>query len=145
MNIYLYRNDSEDNKINKNLTLLYTMSGELKEACSIQNPIITFEASNLSGVNYLYIEEFDRYYFVNQCTVIRNDLWELSCHVDVLESFKSEILQQTAVIARQESLYNLYQEDEMFKTYSKPILDEIAFQNDFSHWKYFVALAGAIN
>ena len=143
MTIDLYVNRSEDNKIGKSLAYVDQLTGELRQQCSIQNPVITIEATDLSGINYLYIEEFDRYYFVRDCTVIRNNLWQLSCHVDVLESFKSAILDQTAIIARQERLFNLYQQDEMFKVYSKPILDEIAWSSGFDDWSYFVALAGS--
>lgn len=144
MIINLYINHSEGNKIGKNLTLVSSLSGTLKASCSVQNPIILFEASNLSDINYLYIPEFERFYFVNEATVVQQGLWELSCHVDVLESFKDGIKAQTAIIARQENLYNLYQHDSMFKVYSAPILDEIAFNADFSHWKYFITTAGCV-
>lgn len=144
MTIDLYINDSENNRIGKSLSLVSSMNGTLKEACSVQNPVITIEAENLSNINYLYIPEFSRYYFVTDATVLQHNLWQISAHVDVLESFKDQILSQKAIISRQENLWNLYQEDEMFRTYSQPVLDEIAWNSDFSHWKYFIALAGSI-
>ena len=145
MTIDLYLNLSENNKLGKTLQTVATYTGELRDACSIQNPVILIEADELSHMNYLYIEEFDRYYFVNDITAVRKGLWQISCHVDVLESFADDIKEQTAIISRQENLYNLYQTDDMFKTYSRPVLDEIAFRNDFSHWSYFIALAGAVD
>lgn len=145
MTIDLYLNLSENNKLGKTLQSVATLTGELRDVCSIQNPVILIEADELSYMNYLYIKEFDRYYFVNDITAVRKGLWQISCHVDVLESFADDIKEQTAIISRQENLYNLYQTDDMFKTYSRPVLDEIAFKNDFSHWSYFIALAGAID
>lgn len=143
MTIDLYINMSEDNRIGKELQLVDSLTGTLKDSCSIINPVIKIEAENLSNINYIFIPEFSRFYFVTDAVVLRENLWQLTCHVDVLESFKDEILSHNAIIARQENLWNLYQDDEMFKTYSNPVLDEIAWKSDFSTWKYFLALAGS--
>ena len=143
MTIDLYINMSEDNRIGKELQLVDTLTGTLKDSCSIINPVIKIEADNLSNINYIFIPEFSRFYFVTDAVVLRENLWQLTCHVDVLESFKDEILSHNAIIARQENLWNLYQDDEMFKIYSNPVLDEIAWKSDFSTWKYFLALAGS--
>lgn len=118
MDIKIYNNTSEKVKVGKTLTNVRDISGELKEACDIINPVIIISGENLSSYNYLYIPIFNRYYFITDIKVIRNNLWELSCHCDVLETYKNEIKTQKAIIARQENEYNLYLNDPEWKVYT---------------------------
>lgn len=108
-----------------------TFNGTLKDSASIINPIITVEFNNkdkkklvvednnipiiannmyivysisdlVKRVNYVYIEDFNRYYYIDDIISISRDLWEISMSVDVLMSYKDIILQQKALVARNE-------------------------------------------
>ena len=63
MNISLYKNSSDSRCINKKITLVSSMTGNLKNESSIINPTILIETDNID-FNYLYIQEFKRYYYV---------------------------------------------------------------------------------
>lgn len=112
MNIILYNNSSEKNKINKTLTTVDTLEGSIKEPSSIINPEITIQRSDPTGFNYCYIPEFGRYYFVTNVTVIHSDIMKISLTVDVLESFKNEILAQLIVMDKNQLNYDNYLMDE---------------------------------
>ena len=107
----LYNNKSEPNRIGKELEIVETFQGSLKEETSIINPIIEVKTNVVPLSNYAYIPDFGRYYFITDITSVRNGLWSISMKSDPLESFKSEIKACNAVIARQEFLYNLYLDD----------------------------------
>ena len=117
--INLYSNTSENNKFNKTLNPIANVQGTLKESCSIQDPSMLIQMNTVPNANYAYIEEFHRYYFITKVTSIKNNLWQVEMHVDVLESFKNEILANEAIIERQEHLYNMYLKDDMI-----PIVNE---------------------
>lgn len=90
MNIALYHNASEPNKISKNITALnLSMSGSLRNETEVVNPIIRIEgnASLLQSANYAYIEELNRYYYITDMKSVRNNIIELHLHCDVLMSF----------------------------------------------------------
>ena len=108
--ITLQRNASEVNKVDKSLTTITTMTGTLKNETSIIDPVIIFEASlsDLKNCNYCTISNFGRSYFVNNIRSVRNGLVELSCHVDVLSTYKSQIRNQFALVKRQQENWNLY-------------------------------------
>lgn len=145
MNIKLYKNNSENEKIGKSLVELGTLSGNIREGTSIINPVITTSNSvieHLQNLNYIYIPDFNRYYFVTDVSTIRNGIWVLSCRVDVLESFKSEILSQKAVISRQEKKWNLYLDDGIFKTYQNPHIICKRFPQGFTGQSFVLAVAG---
>lgn len=86
MNITLYVNNSEKNKIGKNLTNDFSLSGTLRDATNIINPVILIELNEIGNYNYCYIPNFNRYYFITDITVIRTGLFAISLMVDVLES-----------------------------------------------------------
>lgn len=143
MNINLLQNLSEKNKLNKNFSVLSTINSVLKKESSIINPtlIINFDSS-ITESNYIYIPEFRRYYFITDIVSVNNNLWELSCTVDVLSSFSTQIKAQTAVIKRQENLWNLYLDDGIFKTYQNPNIITKKFPSGFQHSTFILAVAG---
>ena len=116
MTVIIYQNLSEGNVVDKNLRELIQVTGTLREGTSVLNPSIVIESSEVGiiSANYIYIAEWGRYYFVNEILNIRNNVWSFSCHVDVLMTYRNTIRQQSAIIARQEFLYNLYLDDDKF-------------------------------
>ena len=58
---------------------------QLKEPSSITDPrlILVYNKSYLS-CNYLYIQDFNRYYFINNINVLPGGRLEITAHVDVL-------------------------------------------------------------
>ena len=148
MDISFYRNKSDNNVMDKDTTLSGTISGTMREACSIVNPVFTIEdftSFNPATANYCYIASFGRYYYINNIVVITNKLYEVHCHVDVLASFKSGIRSNSAVIARQENkdCYNLYLQDGVFKQLANPNYEIKKFPSGFSGKHYILVVAGS--
>lgn len=141
MTVELCVNNSPANKLDKNIGVVASMSGTLREPSSIIDPVITIE-SNPVGFNYLHIPDFKRYYYVTNVTVIRNGLIEVAAHVDVLKSFASEIRGFNAIIQRQENVYNTYLDDGVFKAYQNSKHKIIAFPVSFTDTSFVLALAG---
>lgn len=79
------------------------------------NPIIWTYITQILGCNYARIPTFDRWYFVTDITCSRNNLFRVDMRVDVLMSFRQEILQLTPVIARYENSTNFYLPDPQAK------------------------------
>lgn len=143
-NIVLQTNNSEKNRVDKDITNVVTLTGTLKEQSSIIDPVIliTADLSVVKNVNYMTIETFGRSYFVNEIVSVTNDLIKISGHVDVLSSFKAGIRANTAIISRQKTEYNLYLNDGSFKVYQNPMVLTQPFTNGFSSLNYILAIAG---
>lgn len=146
MIIKFYKNLSDNIVVDKNITQIgLDQSGTLREACSIIDPVIKFEKFtdfDLSACNYLYIPDFGRYYYINEIIAISDKMFEIHCHVDVLRTYRSGIRSNSAVIARQESQYNLYLPDGVFKTYANPHYEIRKFPSGFSGYHYILTVAG---
>ena len=112
-NIHLYQNLSENNRMDKNLNPPVTFQGNLKEFTSVIDPIITIESpvNIVCLYNYVFIPDFNRYYFITNIIAITDTLTEITLHVDVLMSFKDYIRVNLATTRRQENDWNLYLND----------------------------------
>lgn len=144
-NISLQRNNSERNRVTKDVENIMTVSGELKTETSVVDPVILIECdlSAVTGCNYVSIPTFGRSYFVNNIRSIRSGLVEFSCHVDVLSSFAAQIKQNTAIIRKQENNWNLYLNDGSFKIYQNPNVLTKAFPSGFTTQEFVLAVAGS--
>lgn len=142
--IILQKNKSELNRVNKDIEDIITIDGSLKNPTSIIDPVIIIESdlAIIANCNYLTIPIFSRSYFVNNIRSIRTNLIEFSCHVDVLSSFSEQIKNNTAIIKRQETEWNLYLNDGSFRVYQNPVILTKAFPSGFTTQEFVLAIAG---
>lgn len=142
--IVLMNNQEELNKISKSPTTVRTLTGTLREETDIVDPEINVEFNGaLTDCNYMYIAALNRYYFITKIESVRNGVWRIYAHCDVLKTYSNAILNTEAVVARSESRYNLYLNDSMFKVYSNPRLQIAKFPNKFEGESYVLVMNGA--
>lgn len=142
--IVMQRNNSENNRVTKDVTDIATISGVLRNETSIIDPIILIEGdlTDYVNCNYCTISTFGRSYFINNIRSVRNGLFEIHCHVDVLSSFATEIKANKAIVNRQENEWNLYLNDGVFKVYQNPVVLTREFPTGFSTQSFVFAVAG---
>lgn len=144
MIIKIYTNNSEKIAISKNLTELMTVSGVLRDTTSLQTPtiILNRNISDLINCNYVFIEDFNRYYYVNNITSVKQNLTQLDLSCDVLMSFKDDILKQSAIIKKQQDSWNLYIDDGSFTAQQNSRIQVKTFPNSIEGESYVLVLAG---
>lgn len=144
MNVTLYINKSEYNRLDKSLESPVSLDGNFRGEADVLNPTITVNSSaNLSGYNYFYIPMLSRYYFITSMSINPNGIWIITGKVDVLTSYKNTIRQQKAVIARNESQWNLYLPDNCFKTSVRRRVQTKEFPTHFNQIpSYIIAFGG---
>ena len=138
-------NSSPVEKIGKTLDAGTDFTCDLKADTSVLKPTLILQsASSLAGFNYMYIQDFGRYYFIDDIVSKNNVIWEVSGHVDVLETYNQGILSNTAVLKRQQNKYNTYLNDERWPVYTYD--DVITFKFTNSGFKktleYLLIVAG---
>ena len=120
MQIDLFVCTAERNRVNKNnyITNRFTMDGTLKKSTSAMNVVIDVQKTNpvKYNYNYMYIQEFNRFYFIDDITCVTDKIWTITASVDVLMSFQSDILSTSAIIDKveNETSANLYLDDGSF-------------------------------
>lgn len=140
--VKLFKYDSPNFFINKTLIDVMTLTGVLREETSVLDPVFEVEtAENLSLCNYAWINELHRYYYITKIISVTDRLWRLHCHVDVLMTWKPQILSHDAIISRQENLWNLYLPDgETFKVQQNSKVVTKEFPNGFTNGESYVLL-----
>lgn len=107
MTIKTYRFLGDSRKVDKTLTAVSTYSNAVIVGdMSIHTPTISLQLDSFTDVinfNYIYIPELRRYYYVVDSTIREDGFVQLQCKVDVLKSFKNDILASTQYIDRQQN------------------------------------------
>lgn len=109
MNIVLYNSFEKRENSTKKPTSQQssiTLSGYLREPCSMINPVFAIKRMTPditpSPYTYAYIPDYNRYYFVKDWTW-REGLWQCELNIDVLATYKTEIGTETHYILRHDS------------------------------------------
>lgn len=105
---------------------------EINKQCSVQNPILIFnfdsapesgtyddKNSSPSYYNYAYINEFKRYYWINEW-VYTDGLWQAICTVDVLATYADDIKAAELYVLRATEGFNDYLIDEKYPIKAGP-------------------------
>lgn len=91
MKIQFYKNLSGVNILNKNLQLIgQPIEFTLKKDTNIIQPVLIL--AGYVGGNYCYIEDFNRYYYVDDFNLLSSGHYEIYLTVDVLSSYKDDLL-----------------------------------------------------
>lgn len=107
MVIYLYNITKRNNSTKQPLpTDGKSFTVQLKDEVSFLNPSFEMQPSSLtqgtfspSAYNYCYVPYWQRFYYITDWTW-KNGVWQFSCIVDVLASFKTEIGNTSSYIVR---------------------------------------------
>lgn len=103
MKVIFYRNNSDNRVVNKQLTIIKELNITRKIEKSIFEPVIEIvKDRDMNNCNYVYIEEFNRFYFVVDIMELDGNIYRITMKEDVLTSFKNSILNLTALVERQE-------------------------------------------
>lgn len=103
MQVILYNNASDPEVVDKSLTVIGSATASPYESISVESPTLILSdlsVSNISKVNYMYIEDLGRYYNT-RLVMGNNGLYTAYGEVDPLTSFKSAVLNLTCVIGSQ--------------------------------------------
>ena len=120
MPLTVYINSSDKKVIGKSLSQVAVINYILLDECNIINPKMRIKyASNILTSNYAYIAEFNRYYFIDNITIINGKEIIIELSIDVLETYKVQIKALTCIVKRNTNVFNKYLDDTYFQALNK--------------------------
>lgn len=140
MIINFYRNLSDPDTLNKDLTALFELSGTLRDECDVENPVILIENNGMISANYCYIPDFGRYYYIENQTIVRNDLVRLTLKVDVLYTYRNEISSLNVIINNSSDNNDNYLSSELWVAKVKTSTDVLNFPDGFNDSGEFILI-----
>ena len=117
MNITLYKNKSANNVINKKLESEKNLGNSciLSDNTSVTSPTVIIggiaSLDTISDYNYAYIAQCHRYYYINDIIALSGGRVKLLLSVDVLMTYKTDILNSTQLVTRQKNKGKMYLAD----------------------------------
>lgn len=145
MTIQLCDTADKNNVINKTIATIDTVAATIKGESSIINPTLILEYKNpLIGVNYVFIPDWNRYYFVRDIKVATGGRYEIDLSVDVLQSFKEQILKCGVILSDTEQTgVNKYLPSDSFVVNCKSKTDIVNFSGGLlDNGEYILITAG---
>lgn len=112
MQIVLKRNTTPLNHCNRNLTIIATVTGHLRDGCDLLDPDIEVEFNNAYlTANYASIEAFGRNYYYRKPPTVNGNILTLHLHADALMNYLPTVLASQCIAERSSSKFNLYLND----------------------------------
>ena len=145
MEVQFFYNVSDPRCRNKTLIEGSTFEGQARDQISIMNPVVLFDTEDIIKYNYAYIPEFERYYSIDNIVAYRNNLYEVTMTVDVLMSFRRDILNCVAVVDKQAMQENgdEYIDDGSLVTDNVMFTEVLEFEDGFNDSvEYILIVAG---
>ena len=102
VHVTFYNTYSNRNVINKALTSQITTTAELYDNTNVLNPELKMAWDNkyVTTANYFYIQEFNRYYFLEDVVAEPGGAARVKGSIDVLYTYKNSIGQDRIVVTR---------------------------------------------
>lgn len=88
-----------ENVVNKNLVEISRVSIRLPNNIDFNTPLIKLNDFDFEGVNYVFLNELKRYYFIDKITKMGKVVF-ISLRVDLLQTYASEIMAGEYVFQR---------------------------------------------
>ena len=142
MQVTFYNYTGANNVINKTLGAGTTIDCNMQLATDQLQPhvIVTFndtDAFNVFTYNYCIVtlgtKSYPYFIDVNSIKNIGKCVWDVPMTLDLLELYKTDILDSTAIIERSSSNYNMYLRDNLYQAYGYPLIGCKEFPNGFSN------------
>lgn len=144
----IFKTKSAPNVLNKVLTEVVAFDEVIfKEETSLLNPTIiingvsnssSYNIEDIGTSNYFSIPKVNRYYFITDITMMSGGRVAITGKVDVLMSFKTDIIGSTQLIVRQEKKTNNFLIDTDIPLSSKKQVIEHEFGDSIVDSGYYI-------
>ena len=144
----IFKTKSAPNVVNKVLTEVVEFDEVIfKEETSLLNPTIiingvsnssSYNIEDIGTSNYFSIPKVNRYYFITDITMMSGGRVAITGKVDVLMTFKTDIIGSTQLIVRQEKKTNNFLIDTDIPLSSKKQVIEHEFGDSITDSGYYI-------
>lgn len=139
MKVNFYNYTGADNVINKSLENPTTLNCNMQVATEQLSPHVRVTYNDLDAPSlfeYNYCSFNGYYYFIDTAHIINigKGIYDVPMALDVLMTYKDDILNSTAIIERSSSNYNMYLQDNMYNAYGYPLIGCKMFPKGFEQY-----------
>lgn len=142
MKVVFYNYTGANNVINKDLGSGTTINCNMQVATEQLNPHVRVTFTDTAApktliYNYCILtlgdKEYPYFIDVDNTINIAKGVFDVPMQLDLLELYKTNILNSEAIIERSSTAYNMYLRDNIYQAYGYPIIGCASFPNGFSN------------
>ena len=135
INVNFLTTTDDNRKVSKNYTVnISNVACDIYDTCDLYNPTLIVKSNSVISSNYLYIPNFNRYYFIVNKNLDKAGITIINCECDVLMSFKSSILASTQMIIRSADTNNVNVAESLIVDNNRPVKPMILTENIQITW-----------
>lgn len=144
MYIQFYHTKNDPRELNKTLSAItdfgeITMSPKGAQIDLINPEFILHYNSKIGSANYFYLRDSGRYYWMDEPIVEEGQRMIIRGHLDVLQTFKSDIMKCKITVNRNENAKSPYLNDTNFPVEEKALRDLAKFPSQpFAGYKSYL-------
>lgn len=145
MQAILYTTNNDKKVISKELTKVKQVEIHLLDDTELKTPYIEIanvDITTLKNVNYIYLPDFGRYYYITDITLLTGGNVAISTSIDVLMSHKDSILNIKGTVKRAENLKNGYIVDDNYKSLAYSNIVTKKFPNAMTNDSFILMTVG---
>lgn len=132
MIVHIYKCSDSRNTLNKTLTDEKEITANANRDVDIINPVMMLvTVENIAEYNYIYIPEFQRYYFIESMKVNRTGIYEVNLHEDVLFTYRDKIKECKGLITESNKNVDGYYNNLSIPIDVRPNTKKFTFPNSF--------------
>lgn len=132
MIVHIYKCSDSRNTLNKTLTDEKEITANANRDVDIINPVMMLvTVENIAEYNYIYIPEFQRYYFIESMKVNRTGIYEVNLHEDVLFTYRDKIKECKGLITVSNKNVDGYYNNLSIPIDVRPNTKKFTFPNSF--------------
>lgn len=109
---------------------------KLKRSTSVLSPVFLLDGDIDTMVLFTYALWDGRYYFITDMSIETNNLLSISCRVDVLATYKSDIGAYTAYVERSASLYDVMISDSYVSQSNSYVTHNSTISAQLPYWSF---------
>ena len=130
INVNFLTTTDDNRKVSKSFTVNKSnVACDIYDSCDLYNPTLIVKSNNVISSNYLYIPNFNRYYFIVNKNLDKAGITVINCECDVLMSFKNDILNSTQLIIRSADTNNVNVAESLIVDNNRPVKPMILTEN----------------
>lgn len=142
MKVAFYENLDDRKKLNKTITFKNEVDIIIKsDNFNLQSPMLFMSLNDIKSIgNYIYIENLNRYYFIDDIEIIKNGYYKLTLSTDYLMTFKDLILSSHGTVRKSKNINNYSSNYEVLDTIQ---VKKILFKKNLFSSENHLYLTGA--
>lgn len=130
MTVIFYNNNSDKRVLNKNILEVKSVSAIAKGDIDIISPTLILQYTDMTNINYCYISDLKRYYFIKNIRYISGQRIEIDMNIDVLMTYSENINKLTVNVLRYENISPTYLYDSRIPLFSDTTQKVIEFPDN---------------